>query len=147
MSTDCTRASQQRCIRCCGDDLAPYHIRHAHSARSSVLGKRRDNSMEDFKTAFMRIAIDATLASVPKCREIARLLNEYTAALSAFHDAQEAFLERVETRDPEWYECAIAKDTAFRRLLSIRHEYWEHLSWHHCGQTGDLTAHITQSAA
>ena len=102
--------------------------------------------MEDFKTAFTRCAIDATAQTVPKCEEIARLLTEYTPALSAFHDAQEPFFAGLQAGDPEWRGCLVAKETVFRRLLSIRHDYWEHVSWHRCRQR-DLTAQITQSAA
>ena len=60
------------------------------------------------------------------------MLDCYTAALAAFHKAQEGLLAGMLPDDPRYPEVRRLKDRAFELLLRARKVYWDHVADHQC---------------
>ena len=60
------------------------------------------------------------------------MLDCYTAALTAFHKAQEGLLNGMSPSHPEYPEVRRLKERAFGLLLRARKVYWDHVTDHKC---------------
>jgi len=66
------------------------------------------------------------------CEDASRFLGLYTAALSAFHDAQAPLLRGLKAGSSELAGAIEAKEAAQLVLLEARRRYWEHVRSHGC---------------
>lgn len=89
--------------------------------------------MRERKDRFM-FSVDAM------CDEAIRLLDSYCLALRAFHRVRDPFLHGLQPGDPEWVNCILKRDAAFRKLVAARKRYLSHLECHCCRDELTITA-------
>ncbi|HUI53694.1 MAG TPA: hypothetical protein VLY04_01895 [Bryobacteraceae bacterium] len=66
-----------------------------------------------------------------ECAEARRLLDEYSDALKAFHDAR-SLLRTISPADPRFSAATQARENAFEKLATARRTYWAHVGEHSC---------------
>jgi hypothetical protein len=67
------------------------------------------------------------------------MLDCYTAALAAYHEAQEGLWTSMWTGHPRYTEFRRIRDEAFDLLLRARKVYWDHVAEHKCRRPASPT--------
>ena len=72
------------------------------------------------------------LSDLNGCSLAREMLDCHTAALAAYHKAQEGLLAGMLPDHPKYPEVRRLKDRAFEALLRARKVYWDHVTEHKC---------------